>query len=178
MKGCNVKDRKSSNHKGKKVVKAKESVQGCVIHGKPSPQPDNNVISYNRNNGCKAGNHRCSPQRHLPPRQDIPDKGCQNHQKKENNPKNPHEFSWTCVGPIIESSKNMNIDDDEKHSRSICVKIPEEPPSFNISHNMLNARKGKVHVGSIMHCKEDSTCNLDPKADSCKRSESPHIGQI
>jgi hypothetical protein len=48
----------------------------------------------------------------------------------------------------------MAINDHKKHRGSVGVRIAKKSPVPNISHNVLDAAKGKVNVRGVVHCQK------------------------
>jgi hypothetical protein len=138
MKCSKMNNGSSSNKKGEKVMKTIESVEGCIVHRESSPKPCDNGVPYHRYCTSQASDHRSAPKAHLPPRKDISNESSDDHKKKDHHANAPKEFSWGCVAPIVETSKDVDINYEKKHTCSIGMYISKEPTPLNVSHNVLH----------------------------------------
>lgn len=167
MQCCKMNQTQSSLQKRKQIVKTIESIQGRIIYAKSTPEPPYNAGSNNRQRTCQTCNNSSSPQTHLTPGEYISNKSCLNHNLQNNNPNQPYKFTRLCITSIIQTSKQMHVNNNKKKRCTICMQISQQPTVRNITHQMLNAMKRQINVCSIMHCLKNTGLNLQYLTQTC-----------
>lgn len=71
---------KPKDKEGKEVVKAEETVKGCIADGEATSDPVGDRLSDLGDGRYKAGNDGRTSEAHLPSRKDVTDKGGSHHQ--------------------------------------------------------------------------------------------------
>jgi hypothetical protein len=160
----------SSQQKRKQIMKTVKTVQGGVIHTKPTPLPSNNRCSYNWLSTCQTCNYCSPPQRHLTPGQYITNKCCKNHNLQNNNTYEPNKFTWTCITCIVQSTKKVPINYYKEKRCSICMQVTQKPSIWHITHQMLYTVKSLINMCCIMHCLKNTSNNLQYQAKTCLSS--------
>ncbi len=170
MQSCLMHQTQSCQQKRKQIMETKKTVQCRIIYTKPSPKPSNNRSSHNRQCTCLTCNNSPSPQTHLSPRKNIPNKSSQNHDQQKNDTNQPNQLTWLCITSVILSTKQMHINYNKEETPSICMQITQQPSIWNIAHQMLNTMKSHVNMCGIMHCQKNSGPNLQDQTKSSLHS--------
>ena len=111
---CKVNQTLCCLQKRKQVVKAIKAVLCGVIYTETTPEPRNNTGSNHRKSACQTSNYGSTPKRHLTPWQYISDECGQNHNQLNNHSNKPHKFSRACVTGVVQSTKQMHINNNKE----------------------------------------------------------------
>lgn len=147
-------------------MKTVKAILSRVIYTEPTPLPPNNASSNNRQSTGQTCNHSPSPQRHLTPGQYISDESSQNHDQQNHYSHQPNKFTRLCITCVIQTTEKVHVHYNEKQTRSIGVQITQLPAIRNITHLVLNTMESLIYVCCIMHCQENTSPNLQNKAQS------------
>lgn len=62
----------------------------------------------------------------------------------------------------------MCVDEDEDRRGAVRVKVAKEVTSVYIGHNVLNGSEGSLDVRGIVHCKQNSSHDLQGEKEAYK----------
>lgn len=170
MQCCKVNQALRCQQERKQIVKAIETVQSRIIYTETSPQPTNNTCSNYRQSTCQTCNNGPSPQAHLSPRLYVTNESSQNHYQQNYNSNQPYKFTRLCITCVIQTTEKMHVNNNKKQTPSVCMQITQQPSIRHITHQVLNTMKCLIYMSCVMHCQEDTSPNLQNKAQSSQNT--------
>jgi hypothetical protein len=71
-------------------------------------------------------------------RQNLTNKCCSHHNKKDGNTTIPKMTSRLSVWALLQAPKDVGLNNNKEKTCSICMNVTKKPTILDISHNMLD----------------------------------------
>ena len=114
VKGPDMHGYQRRDHKGQQVVQREEAVQRGIVHGRSAQQPSLKRVADEGNGTEQTGNHRCTPEGHLTPWQNIAHEGCRHHQQIDEHADDPGDLARCLVAAVVEPPENVQVDGKQR----------------------------------------------------------------
>ena len=173
-----VQDDDACNNERHQIVQREETVQSRLVWRKAAKQQLTQWFAHQRNCGEEASDNLRPPEAHLAPWKHIAHERGRHHQKEDSDTKQPDHFTRRFVRTVEQTPENMGIHHDKEEACAVHMRIPQEPASIHVTHDMLNAVECAVDACIIMHGKDDAGNNLYNQSDARKDAEIPEIVEI
>ena len=173
-----VDDHQTGNHEGQQIVQAEEAVQRGVINRRPAQQKRLQAFPDERDRTEQTGDNRCTPERHLTPRQNIAHKAGCHHQKIDQHADDPGDFTWRFIRPVVQAAEDVRVDRNKEQRGTIHVHVAQHIAAVHVTHNVLDACKRRINVRRVMHRQNDAGHDLQRQTERQNNAPDPHPVQV
>ena len=173
MQRDDVRDDQSEEHERypddvQRVEPAQRHVRHDVVPADPQRQ---RLADAERQCSEQRDDHLRSPVRHLSPRQQIAEERLCHETEVDEHPEEPEELPWSLVRAVEQGSEHVQIDDDEECGCARRMHVSNEPPPFDVAHDVLDGRERKFRIRLVEHREPDAGDELDDQHQHRQRAE-------
>ena len=178
MQRPDVQDHDACNDERQEIMQREEAVQCRIVDGKATEQPRLDRLTNERNRTHDVGDHGCTPQGHLTPRQYVTHEGRNDHQQEDDDTQAPQNFARGFVRAIIKATEDVDVNGQEEHAGPVGVHEAHQPAIINVPHDAFNRIKGHIDLGHVMHRQDDPGDDLADQTDRQNAAERVPIVQV
>ncbi len=173
-----MKDDQQTKDKRQKIMGTKETIKGSIIDTITAPDKFDKVIAQPGDGAEEVGDDGGAPVTHLSPREDIAQEGGSHHEEVDKDTKNPQEVTRHIITIIIETSTDVQVDEEEEEGGAISMNIADEPAIIDISHDVFDTQIGGINGTRIMHSQSDTTDNHDKPNEAQEAAKVPEVVNV
>src|SRR6266581_2618540 len=123
-------------------MKRIEAMERRIANRISAPEPRHDAVSDHGNCGKQIRNHGCPPEAHLTPGQRVAKECGGHHQEQDDDAEPPKQLARSLVRSIVETTKDVDVDDSKEHRGACGVNVSDEPSVAHVAHDVFNGIEG------------------------------------
>ena len=115
--------------------------------------------------------HLRAPVRHLAPGQQVAEERLRHEAEVDEHPEDPDELPRSLVRAVEQGPEHVQVDDDEERGGAGGVHVADEPPPFDVAHDVLDGLEGERRIRLVEHREPDAGDDLQHQHQQGQRAE-------
>ena len=153
-------------------VQRVEAAQGRVRDDVVPPDPQRQRLADAEGQRPEQrDDHLRAPVRHLAPGQQVAEERLRHEAEVDEHPEDPDELPRGLVRAVEQGPEHVQVDDDEERGGPGGVHVADEPPPFDVAHDVLDGLEGERRVRLVEHREPDAGDDLEHEHQQGQRAE-------
>ncbi len=151
VQGDDMDEHQTRDQERHQEVKGEEPVQGGIGDHIIAPDPYRQVFTDAGNRREQIDDDLGPPIGHLPPGQEITEKGRSHHRQIKEHADDPQQFPRLAVRAVEQGAEHMQINENEKGGSAGGMQVTQEPAPIHIAHDIRDRGEGIIRRWLIVH---------------------------
>ncbi|MNZ21574.1 hypothetical protein D3C78_386500 [compost metagenome] len=141
-------------------VQREEAVQGSPRDDVVTPDPQGQIVAYDRNGAKQRDDDLGPPERHLSPGQQVTHEGFGHQHQEDQHAEDPQQLARLLIGAVDHAAKHVQIDHNEEGGGAGGVHVAQQPAVVHVPHYVFHGGKGPLRRRVVVHGEPDAGDDL------------------